>query len=66
MLHEENEEKEGDGGVEESKKKNLIPLSLQVVLIFFHPRSHQPTPHSTVGYPVVFNKELLWLTLMVC
>jgi hypothetical protein len=65
MLHEENEEKERDGGVEE-RKKNLIPFSLQVVLIFFHPRSHQPTPLSTVGYSVVFNKALLRLTLMVC
>jgi len=67
MLHEENEEKERDGGVEESKKKkNLIPFPLQVVLISFHPRSHQPTPHSNVGYSVVFNKALLRLTLMVC
>jgi len=65
MLHEENGEKERDGGEEESKK-NLIPFSLQVVLISVHPRSHQPIPHSTVGYSVMFNKALLRLTLMVC
>jgi hypothetical protein len=45
MLHEENEEKERDGGVEKSKK-NLIPFSLQVVLICFQPRT-QSSAHPT-------------------
>lgn len=32
MVHEENEEKERDGGVEESKKKNLIPFLSKLYL----------------------------------